>query len=137
MEDSDKNNPNPPPKEFSLFGQGASNKFRNTGEAASMLARIFEMQRDLKAQLEYIHEQGKHCHIDVNAFFSSNMANISQTDILDYQIKEQALKRHLDQAANEQSPLAAPPPPSGSVDKMTKERKSKMRGARNKWIPLQ
>lgn len=134
---SDKENQSGPKKELDLFGRGsAKREKKEESEAAAMLARIFEMQRDLKEKLDYIHEKGKQCHIDTDLFFKTSIGEISQFDILNLKEKQSALLKNLETPTDtKQQPAPAPIPQS--ADKLTKERKGKLRGARNKWIPLQ
>lgn len=134
--DSEKQPPTQP-KKLDLFGRGSkgTKNVKKLGEGAEMLERILEMQRDLKEKLDYIHEQGKICNIDVDAFFRTPMAEISPTDIAILKEKEGALRKLLEAPA-ETTPQTATPKEVKSEDKLTKERKGKTRGVRNKWIPL-
>lgn len=109
-----------------------SDKFsQEDAEVAEMFQRMHEMKRDLDRQLETVYEKGKQQHVNVDQLVN----NMSHMLVQDYEkIKETESKVAKDFGPNVASPKMKSP--QKSEEKLTQERKAKMRGARQKWIPM-
>lgn len=102
-----------------------SQRTENT-EIKEIFQSIREMQSDLDHQFAEVKEQGKKHHVNVNKLIANTLSKEYE------KVKEAELK--LKNAVNiEVTPIASV---AKSEDKLTKERKGKLRGARQKWIPM-
>lgn len=143
----DKDKP-PEIRNLDLFGQKKEqnktiSKAVSNNEGLQIMNRILEMGRDLEEKMSYIKEQGKHLHINTELFFNSSFSGISNEDLLAYKYSEKALLDHLQKdfavkpKENIPQKETDPTKTAAANEKMSKDRKNKLRGMRNKWIPLQ
>lgn len=97
-----------------------------------MLEKMRVMKEDLENQLSSIYQKGKESKINV-AILVDNIHILSPTDLAKVREQEKVLTDKI---------VAITPPESclrkktKNKEKLTQERKGKMRGSRNQWIPV-
>ncbi len=100
-------------------------------DVKSIFNKIAQLSRDLDFEINSLREKGAKININVEKFFSQN-DRLSHDVVKDYGKAYKALNEYV----NKHAP-AKPAQLKPSADKLTSERKGKMRGARNRWIPVQ
>lgn len=97
-----------------------------------MLQKMRDMRKDLEDQLSTIYEKGKESKVNVSLLLH-NTHELTDQQFKQMQEQEKMLTEKI---------LAATPPESclrrnpKTKEVLTQERQSKMRGARNHWIPV-
>lgn len=97
-----------------------------------MLKKMHEMKNDLENQMTSIYQQGKTSRIS-GVLLAENTNDLTIQQLKQLQEQEQILMDQIRAAIPPESCLRKNPK---SKEKLTQERQSKMRGARNKWIPV-
>lgn len=101
-------------------------------ELDAMLNQMREIRENLENQLAAIYQKGKESNIDMSQF-PDNAYALTAKEIEKVQQKELELREKINAITPPESCIRKVPK---SKEKMTKERKGKMRGARQKWIPI-
>jgi len=100
-------------------------------EVSSMLKRMQEMKRDLEEKMNALNDAGQRANVNVSQL--KNKSSLSAAQFEKYLQMEKELGKKIKEAIPPET--CAKRIPKGT-DKLTQERKGKMRGARNKWIPI-
>ena len=101
-------------------------------EIEMMLNRMRAMQKDLEDKLSHLYAKGEEYHIDVGKYFGDALHQ-STEGIKRMQEKEREIRQKIVQTLPPESCLR---PRAKSKEKLTQERKGKMRAARRNWIPM-
>lgn len=97
-----------------------------------MWKKMQDMKEDLEKQLSNVYQKGKEAKIDVDLLMDRAGGSVLKQSI---NLKER--EKILNDAINGVIlPEACLRKNAKSKDKLTQERKGKMRGVRNKWIPV-
>src|SRR5262249_20873695 len=101
-------------------------------EVELMINRMFEMSREIKPKLEDVYSKGKHYNFDVARYMEYIRKSFPNeyAKILD---KESELRDRLLKLITPESCVRKIPK---SNEKLTQERKGKLRGMRKNWIPM-
>jgi hypothetical protein len=97
-----------------------------------MFKKMRTMEKDLANQLADLYLQGK-MQPQIEALLMQKLGALNKKQIEDVAEQERILKEKISQAIPPESCLRKNPK---SKEKMTQERRGKMRGAKNKWIPM-
>ena len=114
----------------------ASKKYsQEEADAANMLQRMKEMKDDLNLKLDYLQNQAKQHHINIDLFIQSHSGPLVK-EIEELKQKEKALREFEKNKPEFKKQNVETKSVAKSSDKLTQERKGKLRGVRNKWIPV-
>lgn len=107
-------------------------------EKESMLQRMKEMKSTLEQQLDEVYSKGKEVKLPVNVLVE-DITQLPPAQQDEVRQRENALKEKLKGIGPsthvKRKASGGEPPPSGPQTPPT-DRKAKLRGARNKWIPV-
>ena len=106
-------------------------KFGNE-EIEKMLNKMQEMGQDLQTRLEEIQTLGKEKHIDLDKYFGDTY-RLTKQELEQIEERERIVREKVNAAFPPESCIR---PVGKSKEKLTKDRKGKMRGARQNWIPI-
>lgn len=101
-------------------------------EVKGMLQKIQDMSNDLDNQLDSIYKKGKEAKINVSVLIE-NTGQLSDKQFEDMQAQKKTL---MDKITKAVPPASCLKKKQKSKEELTQERKGKMRGARNNWIPV-
>jgi uncharacterized protein YoxC len=98
-------------------------------EAAKMLEKMNKMGLDINQKFAYLYELSKRCNVDLENYFQS----IYKRSYKEIEERKRILKEEIAKAI---PPEACTRKATKSTERLTQERRGKMRGARKKWIPI-
>lgn len=101
-------------------------------EIKEMLQKMQDMSDDLENQLETFRQKGKNSKVNVSLLLE-NTGILSKQQYEEMQKKKDELIEKIAKAIPAKSCLKKK---QKSKEELTQERKGKLRGARNKWIPV-
>lgn len=108
------------------------NKDLSNLKIEDMMQKMQDMNNDLKGQITEIYRKGASANIDVDHLIKdSNAFAVKNLDKMREQ--EQVLNDQINGAILPESCLRPNPK---NKEKLTQERKGKLRGSRNNWIPV-
>lgn len=110
----------------------SSNKPKQDPEIAEMLQKMHNMKNDLENQLDAIYRQGKEKQIR-DTILIDHISGLTTQQLKELQEQERVLMDQIHAAIPPESCLRSNPK---SKETLTRERQGKLRGARNKWIPI-
>lgn len=122
-------------KQFEMVktsASGLTDSKHQTEEIEKMFASMRNMQNDLEEKMEIVRREAKKHNIDIDRY----LRNVPDFTAKERELTNAAVKELKDKIAEAVSPEACLQPQPKSKEKLTKERKGKTRGARNKWIPM-
>lgn len=105
---------------------------RNDYEIEEMLEKMRFMKKDLENQLSAVYQKGKESKINI-ALLVDNKDHLTEKELEKLQEEEKSLTEKISAVISPESCLKKIPK---NKEKMTQERKGKLRGARNNWIPI-
>jgi len=97
-----------------------------------MLQKMQNMKLDLENQLTEIYRKGEESKINVSLLMK-DAGSLTRQEIQKMEAQKKILEDEIDLVIPQESCLKRK---SKSKEKMTQERKGKLRGARNNWIPV-
>jgi len=106
-------------------------KEKEKPSAAAIMKQIEEMHLDLEAKTEELRQLGQKVGINTDLYFKY-ITSISQDTTKAYAKARKKLTDYVEENAPKKAL-----PKAKSVDKLSQERRGKMRGPRNRWIPVQ
>lgn len=101
-------------------------------EVGEMLQKMQTMREDLENQLNSVYQKGTASNINVDHLID-NAGALAVKNLDKMREQEKILSDKIGQAIPSESCLRKNPK---SKDALTQERKGKMRGSRNNWIPV-
>ncbi len=111
---------------------GLADSKHQVEEIEKMFASMRNMQADLDEKMEMVRAEAKRHNVDIDRY----LKNVPDLTAKERELADATVKELKNKIAEAVPPEACIQPQPKSKDKLTKERKGKTRGARNKWLPM-
>jgi hypothetical protein len=101
-------------------------------EIEQMLKKMQDMRKDIEEKVATLYAKGRECNVDIDKRFGSQLY-LSNLEFQLLKEKEKELTQKISEALPADSCIKPSPK---SKEKLARERKGKMRGARKNWLRM-